>query len=69
MVAWRIACLTLIFPVQTAIAETVSRAYIGDEDGRARLIFANGAMKVMPPERQQVGSDNISVGSDKHTVA
>ena len=68
---WRcapISCLALVLIVRPSLTQTVSHAYIGN-DGKAYVIFANGAVKIMPPERQQVGCDNILVDSDKHTVA
>ena len=64
----RISCLALVFFVHAAIAQTISDAYIG-KDGKARVVFANGAVKIMRPERQQVGCDNISMDSDKRAVA
>jgi hypothetical protein len=61
-----IATATLLF-VHTAIAQTVLRAYAG-EDGKVHVIYANGAVKAFPPEKQQVGCESILVAADQHTV-
>jgi hypothetical protein len=61
-----IATALLLF-IHTAVAQTVSRAYAG-EDGKARVVYANGAVKAVPPEKEQVGCESISVGADKRTV-
>jgi hypothetical protein len=58
----------LLFTVPSAIAQKVSRAYCGD-DGKAHLVYGKGAVKTVPPQRQQVGCENISVAADGHTVA
>ena len=52
----------------TAIAQAVSRAYVGT-DGKAHVVYANGAVKTVPPEQHQVGCDNVTVAGDKRTVA
>jgi hypothetical protein len=61
-----IATAILLF-IGTAIAQTVSHAY-GAADGKAHVAYANGADKAVPPEKQQVGCENILVASDKRTV-
>ncbi|HWY69118.1 MAG TPA: hypothetical protein VNX88_10650 [Terriglobales bacterium] len=67
MLVARISCLALIVTVHGVIAQTISRAYIGD-DGKVHLVFADGAVKVLPSEPQQVGCENISISEDKLTV-
>ena len=49
------------------LPRNVSRAYIGD-DGRAHVVYVNGADRVFPPEQPQVGCENVSVAQDKHAV-
>lgn len=63
----RFSCLVLILTVQSTTAQTISRAYLGG-DKKAHIVFANGTEKVLPPEPQQVGCDDIVVSPDKHTV-
>ena len=57
----------MLFFIYTAGAQTVSRAYAG-EDGKAHVLYANGATKIVSPEKQQVGCENTSVAADKRTV-
>jgi hypothetical protein len=61
-----IATVMLLF-LHTAVAQTVSRAYAG-EDGKAHVVYASGTAKTVPPEKQQVGCENILVAADKRTV-
>jgi hypothetical protein len=64
----RVAIVTAMFLfIPTAIAQTVSRAYAG-EDRKAHVVYANGAAKTVPPEKKQVGCESILVAADKHTV-
>jgi hypothetical protein len=64
----RIAIVTAMFLfIHTAIAQNVSRAYAG-EDGKAHVVYANGAAKTVPPEKQQVRCESILVAADKRTV-
>jgi hypothetical protein len=53
--------------VDAAIAQTVSRAYSG-EDGKAHVVYSNNATKTISPEKQQVGCENVSVAEDNRTV-
>jgi len=57
----------LLLLAHAVIAQTVSRAYVG-EDGKAHVVYANGAAKTVPPEQRQVGCGDISVAEDKRTV-
>jgi hypothetical protein len=61
-----IAAAILLF-TRTAVAQTVSRAYAG-EDGKAHVVYANGAAKTVPPEKEQFGCESILVAADKRTV-
>jgi hypothetical protein len=55
----RLVIVTAMFLfIHTAIAQSVSRAYAG-EDGKAHVMYANGAAKTVPPEKQQVGCESI----------
>lgn len=64
----RVAIVVAMFLLlHTAIAQTVSRAYAG-EDGIVHLVYANGAAKTVRREKQQVGCENILVAADKLTV-
>jgi hypothetical protein len=56
-----------MFIVDVAAAQTISRAFVG-EDGKVQVIFANGAVKIMVAETQQVGCDNVAVAEDKRSV-
>lgn len=62
-----VATAIVLFILHAAIAQTVSRAYSG-EDGKAHVVYSNGAAKTIPPEQQQVGCEDISVAGDEHTV-
>ena len=62
----RIACVLLIV-VQAGIAQTVSRAYVGD-DGNAHLMFTNGVGSTMPRVPQQIGCESIAISPDRKTV-
>lgn len=60
------ATAILLF-IHAATAQTVSRAYAG-KDGKAHVIYADGAAKAVPLEKQQVGCDSFLVAADKRTV-
>jgi hypothetical protein len=62
-----ISCAVLLLPVHAGMAQTVSRAYVG-EDGNAHVVYANGAAKTISPEQKQVGCGDISIAEDKRTV-
>jgi hypothetical protein len=63
----RVVIVTAMLFIHTAVAQTVSRAYAGD-DGKAHVVYANGAAKTVRPEKRQVGCENILVAADKRTV-
>jgi hypothetical protein len=62
-----VAAVVFFFITQMAVAQIVSRAYAG-HDGKAHVVYANGATKIVPSEQQQVGCENILVAGDEHTV-
>jgi hypothetical protein len=50
-----------------ASGQTVARAY-ADNDGKAHVVFANGADKTIKPQPEQVGCADVSVADDGSTV-
>jgi hypothetical protein len=61
------AVAVLLFLCHAARAQTVSRAYVG-EDGKAHVAYGNGDAKTIPPEQKQVGCEHITIAADGHTV-
>jgi hypothetical protein len=53
--------------LQSSIAQTVSRAYAGD-DAKVHVVYANGAARRIPSEQQQVGCERVSIAPDRRTV-
>lgn len=62
-----VTCAVLLLLAHAVMAQAVSRAFVG-EDGKAHVVYANGAAKTIPPEQKQVGCEHISVAGDKRTV-
>ena len=62
-----IACALLILIAGTAAAQDVSRAYCG-KDGKAHLVYRDGAALTAPGEPKQVGCDHVTVAMDGRTV-
>jgi hypothetical protein len=60
--------LVSFLPLLSAAAQTVTRAYAGD-DGKTHLIFSDGRAKTMAGEEQQVGVDEVTIAADERTVA
>ncbi len=65
---WLAQVALVFFLLASATAQTVSRAYIG-EDKRVHLVFSNGATKVMTPEPKQVDCAQVAISPDHRTVA
>jgi hypothetical protein len=51
----------------TIFAQTIQRAYIGD-DAKVRVVYANGDTKTIPPEAQQAGCEHLLIAKDGHTM-
>lgn len=61
------ACSLLTFIARTAPAQDISRAYCG-KDGKAHLVYRDGAARIAPTEPQQVGCDHVIIARDGRTV-
>jgi hypothetical protein len=59
----------LLAMIHSAIAQTVARAYAGD-DKKVHVIYANARHRsqLVPAEQQQVGCESVSVAPDKRTI-
>jgi len=57
----------LTFIARPAAAQEVLRAYCG-RDGKAHLVFRNGAARTLPTREKQVGCDHVTVARDGRTV-
>jgi hypothetical protein len=62
-----LACALMTFISPTVAAQTVSRVYCG-KDGKAHLVYRDGAARTPAAEAEQVGCENITVAGDRHTV-
>ena len=61
------SCALLAFVASAAAAQDVSRAYCG-KDGKAHLVYRDGAAETPATEPKQVGCDHITVARDGRTV-
>jgi hypothetical protein len=61
------ACGIVLLTSAPLFSQEISRAYCG-KDGKAHVIFGTGPEKIIPPERKQVGCDELLITPDKKTV-
>jgi hypothetical protein len=61
------SCALLMSLTCTVTAQAVSRAYCG-KDGKAHLVYRDGAARTAPTQPQQIGCDHVTVATDGRTV-
>ena len=61
------SCALLTLFSGTAAAQDILRAYCGN-DGKAHLLYRDGAERTPPTEPKQVGCDHVTVATDRRTV-